>query len=60
MSEAVFLSELYDELFPILRSLTGPGVSETLAILGRHMPLEIETVASGSKVFDWTVPPSWH
>jgi len=60
MSEAAFLSELYDELFPILRSLTGAGVSETLAILGRHMPLTVETVASGSKVFDWTVPPSWH
>jgi len=60
MSEAAFLSELYDELFPILRSLTGPGVTETLAILGRHMPLTLETVASGTKVFDWTVPPSWH
>jgi aminopeptidase-like protein len=60
MSDASFLSELYDALFPILRSLTGPGVTRTLAILGGHMPLEVETVASGAKVFDWTVPPSWH
>ncbi len=59
-AEASLLSELHDELFPILRSLTGPGVTETLAILGRHMPLEIETVPSGSQVFDWQVPPSWH
>ncbi len=59
-SDESLLSQLYDELFPILRSLTGPGVTETLAILGRHMPLEVETVPSGSQVFDWQVPPSWH
>jgi aminopeptidase-like protein len=60
MSDASFLSELYDELFPILRSITGPGVSETLDIIGRYMPLGIETIATGTQVFDWQVPPSWH
>lgn len=60
MLDACALSHLYDELFPIMRSITGPGVAETLRVLGRHMPLEIETVPTGSTVYDWTVPPSWH
>lgn len=60
MLDAGALSHLYDELFPIMRSITGPGVSETLRILGRHMPLEVETIPTGSQVYDWTVPPSWH
>ena len=56
-------SELYDliaGLYPICRSLTGEGVRDTLAIIGRDVPLDITEVPSGTQVFDWTVPREWN
>jgi aminopeptidase-like protein len=53
------IDALFDELFPICRSITGPGLRRSLAIFERYMPLEIEGVPSGSQVFDWTAPPEW-
>ena len=50
-----------DILFPINRSLTGPGVRETLKRISNHLSsLKINSVASGTKVFDWTVPKEWN
>lgn len=51
--------DLAAELFPICRSATGPGVRETLSRLQQIVPLEIREVASGTPVFDWTVPREW-
>lgn len=52
--------DLAAEIFPICRSITGTGVRETLGILGRHIPLEMREVPTGTKVFDWTVPKEWN
>jgi len=51
---------LIKELFPICRSITGNGVRQTLEIIGKHIPLDIQEVPSGTKVFDWTVPKEWN
>jgi aminopeptidase-like protein len=51
---------LMKELFPICRSITGNGVRETLKIIGKHIPLEIHEVPSGTEVFDWTIPKEWN
>ena len=54
------MHDLMAELYPICRSITGEGVRQSLAIVGRHIPLQIEEVASGTAVFDWTVPNEWN
>ena len=51
---------LVEELFPICRSITGNGVRQTLAILQRYIPLEVNEVPSGTPVLDWTVLPEWN
>jgi len=51
---------LAKEIFPINRSITGPGVRETLKILKKYQPyLYIKSIPSQKKVFDWTVPNEW-
>ncbi|MDQ3001641.1 MAG: DUF4910 domain-containing protein [Fibrobacterota bacterium] len=52
--------ELVAELYPICRSITGNGVRQTLAILGKTIPLTIHEVPTGTQVLDWTVPREWN
>jgi aminopeptidase-like protein len=47
------------ELYPICRSITGPGVRETLSILQKHAALTQHEVPTGTPVLDWTVPKEW-
>ncbi|MBQ4810479.1 DUF4910 domain-containing protein [Pseudoalteromonas luteoviolacea] len=55
-----FYSDLYDKLFPILRSITGPGLRQSYDIFSQYMPLEVSSIKTGTQVFDWQVPQEWH
>ncbi len=54
------LYKLISKLYPICRSITGNGVRETLNIISGFIPLNIQEVSSGTKVFDWTIPKEWN
>ena len=46
--------------WPINRSITGAGVRETLAMIKAHVPtLVTRDIATGTQVFDWTIPQEW-
>lgn len=54
------LIDFCKNLYKIPRSLTGIGVVQSLEFIRKIIPMEIKQVPSGSKVFDWTVPPEWN
>ncbi len=48
------------DLFPINRSLTGPGVRETLNYIKKlNSELKIKSFKSRQKYFDWQIPDEW-
>lgn len=51
---------LMEKLYPICRSITGDGVRETLKIIKKIVPIQINEVPSGTEVFDWTIPKEWN
>jgi len=48
------------ELYPICRSITGDGLRRTLERIQNRIPLQLSEVATGTPVFDWTVPKEWN
>ena len=54
------LHDFAAELYPICRSITGPGIRQTLNLIQRRIPLTVTEVPSGTPVFDWKVPKEWH
>ncbi len=53
------IERYFDRLWPICRSLAGPGFRESLDILSELIPTERFKFKSGETVFDWTVPNEW-
>jgi len=58
--DALSMFALIKELFPICRSITGDGVRETLRIVGKHLPLDVVEMPTGTPAFDWSVPREWN
>jgi aminopeptidase-like protein len=53
------IRELFEQLYPICRSITGPGVRQTLDVLAEIHPIVVTEVPTGTRVYDWTVPREW-
>ena len=54
------IENIFDELWPICRSISGDGLRRSFSILNEIIPLNIHEVPSGSKVLDWEVPMEWN
>ena len=50
---------LATELFPLCRSITGPGLRQSLTRIAREIPVQIHEVPSHTPVFDWEIPLEW-
>ena len=56
-----YLNIAKKDLFFLCRSITGIGVRKTLKIIKKNFPnLQIKSIKSGTKVFDWKIPPEWN
>ena len=53
-------NKIFDELYPLNRSITGEGYRKSLKILSKFIKFKIIKFKSGKKIFDWTVPKEWH
>lgn len=60
MMNKIDLSKVFDELFPINRSILGPGYIKSLNIVKRYINFSFLKYKSGKKIFDWSVPKEWH
>tara|TARA_B110000211_G_C14050677_1_gene541054 strand:+ start:305 stop:1558 length:1254 start_codon:yes stop_codon:yes gene_type:complete len=54
------MKKLFFKLWPINRSITGSGVSETLMIIRKYIGyLQVKNYKTGDKAFDWKIPEQW-
>ena len=53
------LNQIFDELYPINRSIIGDGYRKSLKIIMRYIPFKKIKFKSGQKVFDWKIPLEW-
>src|ERR1700731_2719099 len=60
VSDKEKLTDLFDRLWPICRSITGEGFRKSLDILSSLIPFEKLSFASDLSVFDWNVPKEWN
>lgn len=60
MNEGSKIYNLCKKLWPITRSIAGPGNLKTLKILKQiNYNLKVKSYKSGKKFFDWKVPNEW-
>lgn len=54
------IAKMIDKLYPICRSITGKGFSDSLEVLQENMNIKISKFKTGTKVLDWTIPKEWN
>ena len=47
---------MINELFPIYRTLIGPGFLKSLEIINKSLPLNVSGCPTGMEVLDWVIP----
>ena len=52
-------NKLFDELWPLCRSITGEGLRKSLNIISKEVPFNIFSKNTGEKIYDWEVPKEW-
>jgi aminopeptidase-like protein len=52
-------SDLFAQLLPLRRSLTGEGVRASLRAVAQYVPLAVVEVPTGTPILDWHVPQEW-
>lgn len=57
--DASEIEQYFDRLWPIHRSLAGPGARQTHQILREISGAELLEIPSGTSLFDWEAPPEW-
>lgn len=60
MKEEKILEDLFDQLWPLNRSLSGNDNRKTLEILSNYSKIEKLEIPSGTKCFDWQVPDEYN
>ena len=61
--EIISRHKLYVEkkMFKLCRSITGKGIEKSLSLIKKkNKNFKINKVKSGTKVFDWKIPPAWN
>ena len=57
--EQQYMWDLIERLFPIHRSILGPGIARVLEVISDYIPLRIRTFPTGLRCGSWTVPQEW-
>lgn len=57
--ELELLEDLLNRLWPICRSVAGPGFRRSLELLAEVVPTQRLDFPTGGKALDWTVPREW-
>ncbi len=58
-TKKINLSKLFDELYPLHRTILGEEYRKSLRIFGKYFNFKYLKFKTGSKVFDWTIPEEW-
>lgn len=59
MTSGQEMHTLIARLYPLCRSLTGPGLRDSLEVIKGKVPIELHEVPTGTKVYDWIIPREW-